>query len=54
VAPEVTAPRAELAFNLAGIARGTHVLRLRVDGQDSLPVASDGRSVDDHQTLELT
>jgi hypothetical protein len=48
------ASREQLPFVLRGFTAGRYVLRLRVDGQDSVPVATDGRTVDEAQTVVLT
>ena len=52
--PGAAAARAALSFTLDGFEAGTYVLRLRVDGQDSIPLAADGHAFDDRQTLVLT
>jgi hypothetical protein len=49
-----TAARPTVAFAIDGFAPGTYVLRLRVDGLDSVPLSADGHSFDDRQTLVLS
>ncbi|MDQ6617623.1 MAG: DUF4255 domain-containing protein [Actinomycetota bacterium] len=48
-----TAPRTSLSFPLVGFTAGTYVVRLRVDGQDSLPVVAGGTGFDPNQSLVL-
>ena len=49
-----TAPRESLSFTLQGIADESYLLRLRVDGQDSLPVLPGGTSFDPNARLVLS
>jgi len=47
-------PRASLSFTLLGFTAGSYVLRLRVDGQDSIPVVAGQTSLDPSQSLVLS
>ena len=47
-------PRTSLAFTLQGFTAGSYVVRLRVDGQDSLPVIAGQTSFDPGQSLVLS
>jgi hypothetical protein len=47
-------PRSSLSFTLTGFMTGTYVVRLRVDGQDSLPVVPGQSSFDPSQSLVLS
>jgi len=47
-------PRRSVDFTLTGIAAGTYVIRLRVDGQDSMPVLPGQTTFDPAQTLVLS
>jgi len=47
-------PRTSLSFTLQGFTAGTYVLRLRVDGQDSIPVLPGQRTFDPAQRLVLS
>jgi len=47
-------PRSELDFELTNFVAGTYPLRLRVDGQDSIPVTTDSLTFDDKQRVELS
>jgi hypothetical protein len=49
-----SAPRSSLPFTLTGFTAGTYVVRLRVDGQDSLPVIPGQTSFDPNQSLVLS
>jgi hypothetical protein len=49
-----SAPRSSLSFTLTGFLADTYVVRLRVDGQDSLPVVPGQTSFDPNQRLELS
>jgi len=46
-------PRSSLSFALQGFTAGSYVVRLRVDGQDSIPVAVGQTSYDPNQRLVL-
>ena len=47
-------PRTSLSFTLQGFTAGSYVLRLRVDGQDSIPVVAGQTSFDPNQRLVLS
>jgi hypothetical protein len=47
-------PRAQLHFVLRDFDPGTYVLRLRIDGQDSIPHVPGSAGFDERQTLVLT
>ena len=47
-------PRQSLSFTLQGFTAGSYVLRLRVDGQDSIPVVAGQTSFDPNQSLVLS
>ena len=47
-------PRNSLSFTLQGFAAGSYVLRLRVDGQDSLPLVAGQTGFDPNQRLVLS
>jgi len=47
-------PRTSLPFTLTGFTAGTYVVRLRVDGQDSMPVVPGQTSFDPNQSLVLS
>jgi hypothetical protein len=49
-----SAPRTSLTFTLPGVTAGSYVLRLRVDGQDSIPGVAGTSGFDPNQTLELS
>jgi hypothetical protein len=49
-----SAPSSSLSFTLTGFPAGTYVVRLRVDGQDSLPVVPGQTSFDPNQSLVLS
>ena len=47
-------PRTSLSFTLQGFTAGSYVVRLRVDGQDSIPVVADETGFDPNQRLVLS
>ncbi len=47
-------PRTSLSFTLQGFTAGSYVLRLRVDGQDSIPVLAGQTSFDPNQRVVLS
>jgi hypothetical protein len=47
-------PRTSLAFSLQGFTAGSYVVRLRVDGQDSIPVVAGQTGFDPNQRLVLS
>jgi hypothetical protein len=49
-----TPPRTSVSFTLAGFTAGAYVVRLRVDGQDSLPVVAGQTVYDPAQQLVLS
>ena len=49
-----TEPRSSLSFALEGFTAGSYVLRLRVDGQDSIPMVAGQTSYDPNQSLVLS
>ena len=56
VAPSRTAATSTLLFNLKAVPRGEHVIRLRVDGVDSLPIdrGATAPKFADKQKLKVT
>jgi Pvc16 N-terminal domain len=49
-----TESRSSLSFALQGFTAGSYVVRLRVDGQDSIPVVAGSSSYDPNQSLVLS
>ena len=47
-------PATSLSFTLQGFTAGSYVVRLRVDGQDSIPVVAGQTSFDPNQRLVLS
>jgi hypothetical protein len=53
--PTPTATTSTLSFALSGFTKGNYILRLRVDGQDSIPIdVNNPLAFDPNQTLVLT
>jgi hypothetical protein len=48
-----SAARSQIAFALTGFTPGSYLLRLRVDGQDSVPIADDPHALDATQRVVL-
>jgi hypothetical protein len=49
-----SAPRTSLSFSLTGFTTGTYIVRLRIDGQDSVPVVPGQTGFDPNQSLVLS